>query len=186
VRVNVGDKWGIAESLEGAGRLAAALGQFERAMWLADAAASLAEATFIVDSPLRIAECNRRLGMARRALGRAAADLAYTRGKAMVLDDAIAYAFAPNSPSKPRDRSKVEGATGPLTRRECEVVALVAQGLTNRDIAAKLILSERTVERHVENILSRLTLTSRTQIARWVVDRAKDHASGRNLGTAHG
>ncbi len=57
--------------------------------------------------------------------------------------------------------------TGPLTRRESEVAALVADGLSNAAIAARLVLSERTVENHVSSVLRRLNLTSRAGIASW-------------------
>ena len=56
-----------------------------------------------------------------------------------------------------------------LTRRERGVAALVAHGLTNRQIGDKLALSERTVEAHVRNILQKLSLVSRTQVATWWV-----------------
>ncbi|WP_433716751.1 response regulator transcription factor [Nocardia sp. CA-084685] len=59
-----------------------------------------------------------------------------------------------------------------LTKRELEVAHLVAQGLTNKQIAAKLVLSQRTAQHHVEHILSKLGFTSRTQIATWIVDEA--------------
>uniref|UniRef100_UPI000A9BE898 response regulator transcription factor n=1 Tax=Streptomyces graminilatus TaxID=1464070 RepID=UPI000A9BE898 len=55
----------------------------------------------------------------------------------------------------------------PLTRREREVAALIAEGMTNRQIAAALSLSPRTADRHVENILTKLDLCRRTQIAAW-------------------
>ncbi len=60
---------------------------------------------------------------------------------------------------------------GGLTAREREVAALIAQGKTNRMIAEQLILSERTVEGHVTNILTKLGCTTRTQIATWAVER---------------
>ena len=58
-----------------------------------------------------------------------------------------------------------------LTTRECEVAALVAQGRTNGEIAAHLVVSERTAESHVSNILGKLGFTSRAQIAVWAVEK---------------
>jgi DNA-binding CsgD family transcriptional regulator len=60
----------------------------------------------------------------------------------------------------------------PLTPREREVAALVAQGLTNREIAARLYLSERTAQNHVQHILTKLDLTNRSQIAVWITSRS--------------
>jgi DNA-binding CsgD family transcriptional regulator/tetratricopeptide (TPR) repeat protein len=57
----------------------------------------------------------------------------------------------------------------PLTRREREVAALVAQGLSNRQIAAAAHISERTVESHVQHILDKLGFTNRTQVAAWLM-----------------
>jgi DNA-binding NarL/FixJ family response regulator len=59
-------------------------------------------------------------------------------------------------------------APGPLTRREREVAAHVADGLTNKQIAALLHISERTAESHVQHILTKLGFTSRARIATWV------------------
>jgi DNA-binding NarL/FixJ family response regulator len=58
-----------------------------------------------------------------------------------------------------------DGPLSRLSRRELEVLDLVAQGRTNREIAARLVLSEHTVNRHVANILRKLGLTSRTAAA---------------------
>jgi DNA-binding NarL/FixJ family response regulator len=54
-----------------------------------------------------------------------------------------------------------------LAKREVEVGRLVAEGLTNKEIASRLFLSDRTVESHVRHILNKLGLTSRVQIASW-------------------
>ena len=58
----------------------------------------------------------------------------------------------------------------PLTPRQHEIAALIARGLTNGQIAEQLVVSPHTVERHVENILDRLRLSSRIQIAVWMVE----------------
>lgn len=60
---------------------------------------------------------------------------------------------------------------GPLTRREREVAELVAQGLTNREIAGRLFLSERTADNHVQHILAKLGVPNRSQVAVWVTNR---------------
>ena len=66
-------------------------------------------------------------------------------------------------------RTRVERAdpTRALTRREREVADLVSQGLTNRELAARLVIAERTAENHVQHILVKLGLSNRSQLAVW-------------------
>ena len=79
----------------------------------------------------------------------------------------------------------VQGGGRPLTDREREVAALVAHGLSNREIARRLVLSERTAQNHVQHILGKLGLRSRTQIAQWVeADRRIGLARGTSDGAA--
>jgi DNA-binding NarL/FixJ family response regulator len=66
-----------------------------------------------------------------------------------------------------------------VTRREAEVLGLLAQGLTNRQIAARLVVSEHTVHRHVTNILRKLGLPSRTAAAAHAVRAGLGEASPR-------
>ncbi|MFD9327710.1 ATP-binding protein [Streptomyces sp. NPDC060065] len=80
---------------------------------------------------------------------------------------AIALALDTDTDTDTDTEQGVPAAAGPLTRRERQVAALVAQGMTNRQIAAELVLSPRTVDRHVENILTKLGFGRRAQIATW-------------------
>jgi DNA-binding NarL/FixJ family response regulator len=59
--------------------------------------------------------------------------------------------------------------------RELEVADLVAQGLANREIAERLVVATRTDDSHIEHILARLGVTSRTQIAAWTSRRDHPH-----------
>jgi DNA-binding NarL/FixJ family response regulator len=73
------------------------------------------------------------------------------------------------------DRAKPSAEMpGGLTRREVEVARLVAHGRSNRDIAEEFVLSERTVESHVQHILTKLSFTSRAEIAAWAVRTGLD------------
>jgi ATP/maltotriose-dependent transcriptional regulator MalT len=85
------------------------------------------------------------------------------RAESLGLPALTARIRAAQSPAAPTDRP------GGLTRREVEVAALVAKGASNRDIAAALVISERTAESHVQNILTKLGFSARTQIAAWAV-----------------
>jgi len=75
-----------------------------------------------------------------------------------------------DAPAKqPRDAAASGAALTVLTSRELDVLKLVAQGLSNPDIAQRLVLSEHTVHRHLANILRKLDLSSRAAAAAWGV-----------------
>jgi predicted ATPase/DNA-binding CsgD family transcriptional regulator len=97
-----------------------------------------------------------------RALG-AEAGRAWKEGLHLGVDDAIALAFGAH-------RTRTTSAEG-LSVREREVAELVAHGLSNKEIAARLHLSVRTVESHVRHMLTKVGLVNRTQLAGWIRER---------------
>jgi len=172
IRQEMRDQWTVAWDLELGATLAAIKEQPERAIRLASAAAAVRAAS---GTPLPVVEETRlqaRLAPAYRALSESAAATAWAEGQAMSLDQAIAYALgAENAASLDRGAPIPAGVgrdSASLTPREREVASLLAQGLSDREIAAALVISERTAQTHVANILSKVGLRSRTQIAAWV------------------
>jgi DNA-binding NarL/FixJ family response regulator len=82
--------------------------------------------------------------------------------------EAVAFALGESSRPAPRpDNTQAGASPGRLTRRERDVAALVAQGLSNGQIAAALVISARTVESHVQHIMDKLGVSARAQIAVW-------------------
>ncbi len=117
----------------------------------------------------------------RNALGDAAYELAYRRGTGFSLEEAIAFALgeepANSEPAKdePAARAWATASELPtaLTERERQVAELVADGLSNRHIAARLLIAQRTAESHVEHILTKLGFSSRAQIATWITEQKR-------------
>jgi DNA-binding NarL/FixJ family response regulator len=73
---------------------------------------------------------------------------------------------------------KDDGADGPrLTDRETEILRLVAKGLSSRQIAERLVLSHRTVQNHTQNVLAKLQLHNRVELARYAIERGLDDAA---------
>lgn len=70
-------------------------------------------------------------------------------------------------------RTSFAGTSVRSTKREIEVAGLIAEGLTNKEIAARLVISPRTAQGHVEHLLVKLGVTSRRQIAAWFVESKK-------------
>lgn len=100
----------------------------------------------------------------RSRIGAAAFDDRYGRGRHQPLEDAIFTALGerPEQPSM----SLTQRDFG-LTRRELEVVELVSEGLTNKEIARRLVISSRTADTHVQNVLSKTGFNTRSQVAAW-------------------
>jgi len=84
----------------------------------------------------------------------------------MSLQEAVSFALE-EKVIRPAGDTQPRGSS-PLSRREAETASLVAQGFSNKAVAAQLMISERTVDSHVLNILNKLGIQSRTEIASWM------------------
>jgi predicted ATPase/DNA-binding CsgD family transcriptional regulator len=152
------DQWGATSTLEEIARLALRTGQFERAARLLAATAALRDADGVQLSPANHAHHLRVLASARTRLGEAAFSVATAEGAVLSIEQATAEAF-----EILRDVQTTAGEGDvQLTRRERQVLALLVEGKSDREIGAKLELSPRTVGVHVSNLLSKLGVESRT------------------------
>jgi DNA-binding CsgD family transcriptional regulator len=111
----------------------------------------------------------------REAIGTASLEKALAEGASYSWEQAVALALgqdrhAPSS-DEPSPTGLRPGTPGGLTRRELEIALLLAEGLSNKDIAARLVISQRTAESHVDRILSKLGFTSRYLVASWVAEQ---------------
>ncbi|SDM39370.1 ATP-binding protein [Allokutzneria albata] len=172
----LGDSLGIAYALD-ALALAAAAGQAERSAQLLGIADRLWRTIGTPQAGSRDLRAARESceHQARAALGDTAYQAAFDAGQAMDLDTAIAYALDENPP-QPTEPSPQSVNWMPLTRREREVAGLIAQGLTNQQIATHLVIAKRTADTHVGHILTKLGFDTRAQIAAWVAAQSPTRA----------
>jgi predicted ATPase/DNA-binding CsgD family transcriptional regulator len=87
-------------------------------------------------------------------------------GKRLSRESAVGLALG--EPHAPASAPMDDGAGGVLAKREADVARLIADGLSNKEIGARLFISERTVDSHVRSIFNKLGFSSRAQIARWI------------------
>ena len=97
-------------------------------------------------------------------------DAVWAEGQRMTLEEAVEYARSALGAAVQGAVDAAGGRRETLSRREAQVAAMVAEGMTNRQIADTLVLAERTIEGHVERIRRKLRVRSRTQIAVWLVE----------------
>ena len=166
IAAQIDDRVAQCYVLEALGCLAASAGQARRAAHLFGAAETVrvgAGANIIAMlAPFRADA----LKLAVAALGQARFGLELENGKRLVREAAIALALGEpgRAPVVDSDAANV----GPLGKREADIARLLAEGLSNKQIAAQLFISERTVDSHVRSILNKLGFNSRTQVAAWM------------------
>jgi len=168
----IGRKPTTINALEGIASLAGTQGEATRSAYLWGAAEAAREVTGIALPPGERKLHGPHLASARSRLGEVAWEEALAEGRTMSLEEGAKYALSREVDQRVatigRDPSAQDEPMGDLTRREQEVAALIARGLTNRQVSTELSISERTAGNHVAKILKKLGLRSRAQIASWV------------------
>jgi DNA-binding CsgD family transcriptional regulator len=155
-----------ATTIEGLAGVAVGLGRHERAARLLGAATGLREKIGSPLAPVHRGRYDRTLAAIRSGLTEEAYEAAHAEGWSWTLPEAVEFALVPPSAEAP------ELAVSPiagLTPRELDVLQLLVEGLSDREIAERLFISPYTVGRHVSNILAKLDVDSRTAAATWAV-----------------
>ena len=161
------DAVNVSVELEGLAEMELAVNKPERALTLLGAAKVLRAPTGAELQPEWKTDVDAGLAAARSKLPRAVADTAWKKGSSMTMDEALRFATgAP--PAKPAADGNGDL---PLTAREKQVALLIAEGMTNPEIAARLRMADRTADAHVEHIRNKLGLRTRSQIAVWAHER---------------
>src|SRR5271169_2240712 len=172
IKLGLDDQLSTAVGVEALAWGVGALGQHKRAAHLLGTAEALWDATGSSLATLfseLVGEHDKSVAAARAALGDQGYAVAFRRGRLMplaqVLDD------TEHTRRSTRSGRLDSGGAGSLTSREKEIAGLLAKGLSNKAIAQSLVIAQRTAEAHVANVLVKLGLTSRSQVAAWVAEQ---------------
>jgi predicted ATPase/DNA-binding CsgD family transcriptional regulator len=175
----VTNKPAILDGLQGLLCVAAMTGDDPRTLRLAAAANRLSGEWSFRSERWVEKQAEESQGLSRSRLGARRSDEAWNQGWAMTMEQAIDYALHDTEPTN-------AVAADPLTRREREVAGLLAAGMTNRQIAERLFIAERSAEGHVERIRNKLGVRSRTEVATWAVEYGLKVSPVKERGTRHG
>ncbi|MDP9353313.1 MAG: LuxR C-terminal-related transcriptional regulator, partial [Chloroflexota bacterium] len=159
---------GVAECLIGFAAMAAVCGLPGAAARLLAAAVAIGGERVATAWAATRMEYEHYLRLVRASLTETEFQAEQAAGRALSLEQAVEYAR--KLPLKPAAALRTRKKPDELTVREREVVELIAQGRSNAEIADELVVSKRTVEKHIANILSKLGFTNRAQTARWVIE----------------
>jgi DNA-binding CsgD family transcriptional regulator len=171
----------IPYPLEALALVATDQGHAQRAARLWGAASAVRDAVHSLSPPSYEVDYAPYLEKAHTMLGEKAFAAAWAEGRALTLEQALSLATAVpatepassaapstdiGAPPQPHPRPHEYG----LTPRELEVLRLVASGLTDAQVAEKLVISPRTVGKHLQSIYSKLYLPSRSAATRWAIE----------------
>jgi predicted ATPase/DNA-binding CsgD family transcriptional regulator len=170
-----GDQRGMADCLDGLACVLAVMKQSERAAGLFGTAEALRTLIGSAVWPGNAADRERGLARIRAGLDKGKLAAAWEAGRVSPISETVAEVLAEDAQSP----SSGGGTEAGLTAREWEVATLVAQGLTNRQIGARLFITEGTARLHVKHILHKLGFASRAQIAAWMAERGMSAGQAR-------
>jgi predicted ATPase/DNA-binding CsgD family transcriptional regulator len=174
IRRELDDPLGVGGAIERLAWLAAAEGDHERAARLLGAGERMWQAVgrHLFGAALWLRGREKCTRACREALGEARFAALVARGREMATDEAIRYTLDEAVPERTGAGTDADAAR--LTPRERQVAELIATGLSNHQIATRLVTSPRTAESHVQNILRKLGFGSRAQVAAWVARQSRD------------
>jgi predicted ATPase/DNA-binding CsgD family transcriptional regulator len=164
IRHSFEDRLGAAQCIEVLAWIAASREAFEPAARLLGVVHALWTSTGGRLFPQILDRDQRCRDDIEQAIGARRLSAALEEGTRMGVEDGTLFALGAQAPAP------VQAAISRLTPREQQVAELVAEGLSNRTIAAQLVISQRTAEAHVEHILTKLGFNARAQIAAWVAE----------------
>jgi non-specific serine/threonine protein kinase len=163
-----GNTPGMAECLIGFAALAVALGLPAAGARLLAAAVEIGGQRIATAWAATRMEYEYNLALVRLGLTEAEFQAEQAAGRALPLEQAVLY--AQSLQLKATSAGSAQQKPDELTEREREIAALIAQGKSNGEIAHEMVLSKRTVEKHIAHILLKLGVTNRTQIVRWAIE----------------
>ena len=175
LQAELGNNQGIAECLAGLAATNAASGRSVRAAQLFAASSTLLASIGVPLAPVDQLTLDLDVDANRRQLGGDAWDRAWCAGSALLPEQAIRLALSGEADggagqtASDQEPEQVDSLSQ-LSRRERQVTELLAKGLTYREISAALFISERTVGSHIDHIMTKLGIRSRTRVAVWAVE----------------
>ena len=170
----LGEQELLVNCLEGLADVVSMQGKYEWAAQIWGAAGVMRDSIGQPHTPVEQVMYDSSIKAVRRHLGEQAFETVYERGRWMspdqVLQEQVTIPLSPSTSPAPNARKMPKSNPDGLTPREVEVLRLVAQGLTNDQVANRLIISPRTVDTHLTSIYGKIGVSSRSAATRYAME----------------